>query len=55
MCLTCGSVGCCDTSVGRHAAGHFEATGHPVMRSIEPSDTWGWCYVDKAYLDVGMA
>ncbi len=55
MCLTCGSVGCCDTSVGRHAVGHFESTGHPVMRSIEPSDTWGWCYVDEAYLDVGMA
>jgi hypothetical protein len=55
MCLTCGSVGCCDTSVGRHAAGHFETTGHPLMRSIEPSDTWGWCYVHKAYLDVGMA
>jgi hypothetical protein len=28
---------------------------HPVMRSIEPSDTWGWCYVDEAYLEVGMA
>ena len=55
MCLTCGSVGCCDSSVGRHAAGHFEATGHPVMRSIEPGDTWGWCYVDKAYLEIGMA
>ncbi len=50
MCLTCGSVGCCDSSVGRHAAGHFEATGHPLMRSIEPGDSWGWCYVDEAYL-----
>jgi hypothetical protein len=29
---------------------HFEATGHRVMRSIEPGDTWGWCYVDQAYL-----
>jgi uncharacterized UBP type Zn finger protein len=55
MCQTCGSVGCCDTSVGRHAAGHFEATGHPVMRSIEPSDTWGWCYVDEAYLALGSS
>jgi uncharacterized UBP type Zn finger protein len=50
MCLTCGSVGCCDTSTGRHAVGHFESTGHAVMRSIEPNDTWGWCYVDEAYL-----
>jgi monovalent cation/hydrogen antiporter len=50
MCLTCGSIGCCDSSVGRHAVGHFAETGHPVMRSIEPGDSWGWCYVDEAYL-----
>ena len=55
MCLTCGSVGCCDSSVGRHAAGHFQATGHPVMRSIEPAETWGWCYFDRAYLELGAA
>ncbi len=55
MCLACGSVGCCDSSVGRHAVGHYEATGHPAMRSIEPTDTWGWCYVDEAYLELGAA
>ena len=52
MCLTCGSVGCCDSSPGRHAAGHHAGTGHPVMRSIEPGDTWGWCYVDEAYVSL---
>lgn len=52
MCVTCGSVGCCDSSPGRHAVGHYAQTGHPVMRSIEPGDTWGWCYVDKAYLSL---
>ena len=36
MCLTCGSVGCCDSSSSQHARAHFDATGHPVMRSIEP-------------------
>jgi uncharacterized UBP type Zn finger protein len=46
MCLTCGHVGCCDSSPQRHATAHFEATGHPVMRSIEPGETWRWCYVD---------
>ena len=46
MCLTCGHVGCCDSSPKRHATGHYEATGHPVMRSIEPGETWRWCYVD---------
>jgi hypothetical protein len=52
MCLACGSIGCCDSSPGRHAVGHFTETGHPVMRSIEPGATWGWCYVDEAYLDL---
>jgi uncharacterized UBP type Zn finger protein len=46
MCLTCGHVGCCDSSPLQHATGHFHATGHPVMRSIEPGETWRWCYVD---------
>lgn len=46
MCLTCGHVGCCDSSPQRHATAHYEATGHPVMRSIEPGETWRWCYVD---------
>lgn len=47
MCLTCREVGCCDSSVGRHATRHFEETGHPVMRSIEPGEDWRWCYVDE--------
>jgi CPA1 family monovalent cation:H+ antiporter len=47
LCLDCGHVGCCDSSVGRHANGHFRETGHPVMRSIEPGEAWRWCYVDQ--------
>ncbi|CAM3270973.1 Sodium, potassium, lithium and rubidium/H(+) antiporter [Arthrobacter ulcerisalmonis] len=47
MCLTCRKVGCCDSSVGRHATRHFQETGHPVMRSIEPGEDWRWCYVDE--------
>ncbi len=47
MCLSCGSVGCCDSSKNRHATAHFHATGHPVMRSIEPGESWKWCYLDK--------
>ena len=46
LCLTCGSVGCCDSSKNRHAAKHFEDTAHPVMRSFQPGETWRWCYVD---------
>jgi uncharacterized UBP type Zn finger protein len=51
MCLACGHVGCCDSSKNRHATGHFHATGHPVMRSIEPGEDWKWCYVDQAMVD----
>lgn len=47
MCLDCGHIGCCDSSPGRHAARHFEETGHPVMRSIEPGEAWRWCFVDE--------
>ena len=47
LCLACGHVGCCDSSVGRHADGHFHETGHPVMRSFEPGEAWRWCYVDR--------
>jgi uncharacterized UBP type Zn finger protein len=47
MCLTCGHVGCCDSSPGRHATGHFERSGHPLIRSAEPGESWVWCYVDQ--------
>ncbi|HEX2217834.1 MAG TPA: UBP-type zinc finger domain-containing protein [Gemmatimonadales bacterium] len=50
LCLTCGHVGCCDSSPGKHATGHFHATGHPVIQSFEPGEAWGWCYVDSAML-----
>jgi uncharacterized UBP type Zn finger protein len=46
MCLTCGYVGCCDSSPHRHASEHFAQTGHPVMRSVEPGENWRWCYID---------
>ena len=47
LCLTCGNVGCCDSSTGRHATAHHRQTAHPVMRSIEPGEGWRWCYVDE--------
>jgi len=50
MCLACGHVGCCDSSPRQHAAAHFKATGHPVMRSIEPGESWRWCYLDLELL-----
>ena len=47
MCQTCGHIGCCDNSPGRHATGHYAATSHPVMRSAEPGEDWSWCYADE--------
>lgn len=43
-CRECGHVGCCDSSIGRHATAHYHHTGHKVMRSVMPGDTWTWCY-----------
>lgn len=51
VCLVCGIVGCCDDSKNKHATRHFHATGHPVIRSKEPGETWGWCYVDEVVKD----
>ena len=50
LCMTCGHVGCCDSSPNRHATAHFHATGHPVVRSVQPGEEWGWCYVDETML-----
>ena len=47
ICLGCGHVGCCDSSPGRHATAHAQSTGHPLMRSVQPGEDWGWCYVDQ--------
>lgn len=48
LCMTCGHVGCCDSSTEKHATAHYEETGHPVMRSFEPGEAWRWCFIDEA-------
>ncbi len=47
LCLSCGEVGCCDSSPERHASGHHRHSGHPVVRSAEPGEGWRWCFVDQ--------
>ena len=47
LCLTCGHVGCCDSSPNRHARKHFHKNRHPIIRSFEPGETWRWCFVDE--------
>jgi len=46
ICVSCGHVGCCDSSPWRHATGHFSAGEHPVMQSHEAGESWRWCYPD---------
>ena len=47
MCETCGHIGCCDSSPGKHATAHFHGTDHPLVQSYEPGEDWLWCYSDE--------
>ena len=51
LCEICGHVGCCDSSKNKHATKHFRKTKHPIMRSLEPGENWGWCYVDEVMIE----
>ena len=51
-CRSCGHVGCCDSSEGKHATKHFHTTHHPIVESFEPEEEWGWCYVHEEFLDL---
>lgn len=52
ICLSCGHVGCCDSSPNRHATAHAQATGHPLIRSIQPGEDWSWCFVDEVAMRI---
>jgi uncharacterized UBP type Zn finger protein len=47
ICLTCGHVGCCDSSKNKHATAHYRGTRHPIVQSFEPGEDWRWCYIDN--------
>ncbi|BDZ44866.1 UBP-type zinc finger domain-containing protein [Naasia aerilata] len=49
-CATCGHVGCCDSSPAQHATAHYRATGHPLVRSFEPGESWFWDYRSETYV-----
>ncbi|MBH1932796.1 UBP-type zinc finger domain-containing protein [Streptomyces sp. AV19] len=50
MCLSCGHVGCCDSSPRRHAREHWNGTAHPIIASREPGEDWAWCFPEEALL-----
>jgi uncharacterized UBP type Zn finger protein len=54
VCLTCGKVGCCDDSPNKHASAHARQSGHPIIRSAEPGETWCWCYEDNVAFEVNF-
>jgi uncharacterized UBP type Zn finger protein len=47
MCQSCGRIGCCNSSLHRHASAHARSAGHPIARSAEPGQVWSWCYIDE--------
>jgi hypothetical protein len=52
-CTQCGHIGCCDTSPEQHATKHAKATGHPVIRSFEPGESWFWDYPTEQLYESG--
>lgn len=46
VCRSCGRIGCCDSSPGRHATAHARSSTHPIVTSVEPGEDWSYCYVD---------
>jgi hypothetical protein len=48
-CAQCGHVGCCDSSPSQHASKHAGETGHRLVQSFEPGETWFWDYAREQY------
>jgi uncharacterized UBP type Zn finger protein len=51
LCMSCGTVACCNDSPNRHATAHHRQSGHPVIRSFEHGERWLYCYPDDAWAD----
>jgi ubiquitin-hydrolase Zn-finger-containing protein len=54
-CALCGHIGCCDTSPSQHASAHAAASGHPLIRSFEPGESWFWSYAENRMYGSGPA
>jgi hypothetical protein len=52
LCMTCGHVGCCDSSPSKHASAHFRTVDHPLVQSYEPGEDWWWCFADEVAFTV---
>jgi ubiquitin-hydrolase Zn-finger-containing protein len=54
-CTQCGHIGCCDSSPSQHASAHAAASGHPLIRSFEPGESWFWSYAENRMYGSGPA
>jgi uncharacterized UBP type Zn finger protein len=50
LCLSCGHVGCCDSSKNKHATKHYTSSTHPIIQSFQPGEDWAWCYADEVFV-----
>ncbi len=50
-CTACGHIGCCDSSLGRHATAHAQASGHRYIQSFEPGEDWWWDFQTEVMLE----
>jgi uncharacterized UBP type Zn finger protein len=51
LCLECGHVGCCDSSPNKHASAHYQGSQHPIIRSFEAGEEWGYCFPDELFFE----
>jgi hypothetical protein len=50
-CAECGHIGCCDDSLNKHSTAHWRETGHPVIQSFEPGESWYWNFETQESFD----
>jgi hypothetical protein len=50
-CAQCGRIGCCDSSPSQHASAHAAGSGHPIVASFEPGESWFWSYQTEQFYD----
>jgi hypothetical protein len=50
-CAACGHIGCCDTSPSQHSTAHARLTGHPIIQSFEPGESWFWNFDTDDFVD----
>ena len=50
--MSCGHVGCCDSSKNGQATATSAASTRPLTQPYEPAAEWWWCYVDEVAFEV---